>query len=286
MKDLPIGVDLSGKVCAITGAAGILCSCFAEYIAAAGAKVAVLDIAEEMGKKVADKIKGEGGTAEFFYCNVLEKESIIGAAKNIEEKLGKVNILLNGAGGNNPKATTAMEWITHETLKDTVEDEKSFFNLDDKGFKFVFELNFIGTLLPTQVFAKVMAENGGGVILNISSMSAFRPLTKVGAYSAAKAAISNFTEWLATHFAKVGIRVNALAPGFFDTQQNHFLLFDENEKLTARGKKIIAATPMERFGEPEELIGTVLYLLSDKAAGFVTGTVIPIDGGFNAYCGV
>jgi len=286
MNDIPIGVDLSGRVCTVTGGAGILCSCISTYLARAGAKIALLDIADGPGTKVAEEIKRDGGEAEFFHCDVLDKSSIEGAAQQIEKALGRPSILLNGAGGNNPKATTSMEQLTQENMKEAFEDEKSFFNLDDKGFRFVFDLNIIGTLLPTQVFAKIMCEDGGGTILNISSMSAFAPLTKVGAYSAAKAAISNFTAWLATHFAKVNIRVNAIAPGFFDTNQNHFLLFDENDELTERGKKILAGTPMDRFGQPEELVGAVLYLLSDKAAGFVTGIVLPIDGGYNAYSGV
>ncbi len=286
MANIPIGVDLSGKVVALTGGAGILGSCIGMYLARAGANVAILDISDEMGKKAADMIKEDGGKAEYVNCNVLERESVSKAADEIEKLFGPVDILVNGAGGNSPKATSGMEELTPETVKEALDDEKSFFNMDDSGFRFVFDLNFIGTLLPTQVFTKRMAERGKGTVLNISSMSAFKPLTKVGAYSAAKAAISNFTEWLATHFAKLGIRVNAIAPGFFDTNQNHFLLFNEDETLSERGNKIIAGTPMGRFGKPEELIGTVLWLLSEEAAGFVTGIVVPIDGGYNAYSGV
>jgi NAD(P)-dependent dehydrogenase (short-subunit alcohol dehydrogenase family) len=272
MKEL---FSLSGKVGAITGAGGVLCGTMAKGLAKAGAKIAVLDLTKDAAIKVADAIKADGGEAVAIKCNVLQKDSLQAAKEEVNDKFGKIDFLINGAGGNKKEATTS--------------PEMPFFDLPVDAVRFVFELNFIGTLLPSQVFGKEMAENGSGIILNISSMNAFRPLTKIAAYSAAKAAVSNFTQWLAVHmcqnFSK-NIRVNAIAPGFFLTEQNRFLLTEEKSgKLTARGKTIIEHTPMGKFGEPEELVGTALWLLSD-AAKFVTGVVVPVDGGFSAFSGV
>mgnify|MGYP006285442383 CR=1 FL=1 len=283
---LPFQMDLSGKVIAVTGGGGILCSCIAEALGKCGAKVAVLDLRQDAAQAVASKITKDGGTAVGIECNVLQRESLEKAAEEMREKLGACDILINGAGGNHPRGTTAQEFITKDLLAQASEDAATFYDLDPEGVQFVFNLNFLGTLLPTQVFTRQMAASGSGTILNVSSMSAFVPLTKVPAYSAAKAAISNFTEWLAVYFAKAGIRVNAIAPGFFLTEQNRTLLTNPDGTMTERGRKIIDHTPMGRYGEPEDLIGTVLWLLSDTGAGFVTGTVIPIDGGFNAYSGV
>jgi NAD(P)-dependent dehydrogenase (short-subunit alcohol dehydrogenase family) len=272
MKEL---FSLSGKVAVITGAGGVLCGTMAKALAKAGAKVAVLDLLESAAQKVADEINSGGGEAIAVKCDVLKKDSLEAAKKEVKAEFGKIDILINGAGGNKKEATTS--------------PELPFFDMPVDAIRFVFELNFIGTLLTTQVFGKEMAENGSGIILNISSMNAFRPLTKIAAYSAAKAAINNFTQWLAVHmcqnFSK-DIRVNAIAPGFFLTEQNRFLLTEEKSgKLTARGKTIIEHPPMGRFGQPDELIGTALWLLSD-AAKFVTGVVVPVDGGFSAFSGV
>ncbi len=267
--------DLKGKAAVITGAGGVLCSEMAKAIAKAGAKVAVLDLAGPAANKVAKEIKSDGGTAVAVECNVLKKDTLEAAREKIIAEFGGVDILINGAGGNKKEATTS--------------PDMSFFDLPPDAVRFVFDLNFLGTLLPTQVFAKQMAEKGSGVILNVSSMNAFRPLTKIAAYSAAKAAVSNFTQWLAVHMCQnysKEIRVNAIAPGFFLTEQNRFLLTEEKTgQLTARGKTIIDHTPMGRFGQADELVGTVLWLLSD-AAKFVTGIVVPIDGGFSAFSGV
>jgi len=279
----PFSVDLSGKVAVITGAGGVLCSMFAETIAACGARVALLDLNEEAAKAAADKMTTQGYTARAYKCNVLEKESLEAVHKQILADFGSCDILINGAGGNNPRATTDKEYYEPGDLD---ADTKSFFKLDADGVGFVFNLNFLGTMLPTQVFATDMVSKKSAVILNISSMNAFTPLTKIPAYSGAKAAVSNFTQWLAVHFAKTGIRVNAIAPGFFVTNQNRALLYDENGHPTPRTDKILAATPMGRFGEADELIGTLLWLLSDEASGFVTGVVVPVDGGFSAYSGV
>ncbi len=271
--------DISGKVAAITGGGGILCGEMSRALGRLGVKVAVLDLAEDAANKVAKEVCDQGGTALGVACDVLKVESLQQACASVEKGLGPVDILINGAGGNNPKATTG-----GETVADQV--DPTFFDLDPTGVQFVFNLNFIGTLLPTQVFAKGMVERQAGNIINVSSMSAFAPLTKVGAYSAAKAAVSNFTEWLCVHFAPAGIRVNALAPGFFLTEQNRFLLTDkETGKPTPRGQTIISQTPMRRYGDPAELVGALVWLLSPSAS-FVTGTVIPIDGGFNAFSGV
>ena len=272
MEDL---FDIKGKVIVITGGGGVLCGAMAKVLAKAGAKIAVLDIIETAADKVADEIKSNKGQAIAVKCDVLDKKSLECAREKINSELGKIDVLINGAGGNKKEATTS--------------PDLSFFDLPSEAVRFVFDLNFLGTLLPTQVFGKQMAENGAGVILNISSMNAFRPLTKIPAYSAAKAAVSNFTQWLAVHVCQnysKDIRVNAIAPGFFLTEQNRFLLTDEKTgELTERGKTIIEHTPRGRFGQPEELIGTVMWLLSD-AAKFVTGVVVPVDGGFSAFSGV
>ncbi len=283
---LPFNIDLKGKTAVVTGGGGVLCSMFAEALAMCGAKVAVLDLRLDAAQRCADKINENGGTAKGYECNVLKPDSVKSARDAIEKDFGTADILINGAGGNNPKGTTTKEYLDYEDLKNTEEELKTFFDLDPEGVGFVFNLNFLGTLIPTQIFARDMAEKKCGNIINISSMNAFCPLTKIPAYSGAKAAVSNFTQWLAVHFSRVGIRVNAIAPGFFVTDQNRALLFDEDGKPTARTGKILAATPMNRFGEAEELIGTLLWLSSDEASGFVDGSVIAVDGGFNAYSGV
>lgn len=280
---LPINTDLNGKVAVVTGAGGVLCSMMAHALAAAGAKVALLDLNEEAAQKNAEAIVAEGYAAKGYKANVLEKDSLKEAHEQIIKDFGTCDILINGAGGNNPRATTDKEYFE---AGDIDADTKSFFDLEQSGVEFVFNLNFIGTLLPTQEFARDMVEKQGCNILNISSMNAFTPLTKIPAYSGAKAAISNFTQWLAVHFAGTGIRVNAIAPGFFVTKQNEKLLYNEDGTPTARTGKILAATPMNRFGDSEELLGSVLFLLNNDAAGFITGVVIPIDGGFSAYSGV
>jgi len=272
------------KVVVITGAGGVLCSSFAKALAEKDCAVALLDLNLEAAQAVADEINAAGGTAKAYKANVLEKESLEAIHADILETMGACTILINGAGGNNPRATTAHEFF--EEGDETREDIKTFFNLDKSGFNFVFDLNIMGTLLPTQVFAKDMIGREGCSILNVSSMNAFRPLTKIPAYSAAKSAVSNFTQWLAVHFAPQGIRVNAMAPGFFVTNQNRALLLNEDGTPTARTEKILRATPMGRFGDPEELLGALHFLLDDKAAGFITGVVLPIDGGFSAYSGV
>ena len=275
---LPFKVDLTEKIVAITGAGGVICGEFARTLAACGAKVALLDIDFDAAKVIADEI---GDNAIAVRCDCLDKESIIAAKENIEEAFGKVNFLINGAGGNNPRAT-----CDNETMSpDTDAEIKNFFRLEEKGIRFVFELNITTAFLVTQVFAEDMIKTGGNII-NISSMNAFRPLTKIPAYSAAKAGVSNLTQWLAVHFAPCNIRVNAIAPGFFVTKQNRDLLFDKEGKPTARTAKILAATPMKRFGEISDLNGALLWLADDAASGFVTGTVIPVDGGFAAYSGV
>lgn len=276
--------DLKNKVCVLTGGAGVIGSSITEALAIAGIKTAILDINLEFAEKVAASINKKYMADTFgIQADVLNMESLNHAKKVINERFGKIDILINGAGGNSPKATTQVE---NMEKSDTVEFEKTFFGLDISGFDWVFNLNFKGTVLPTMVFARDMVEKGQGVILNISSMNSYRPLTKIPAYSAAKASINNFTQWLAVHLAKTGIRVNAVAPGFFLTSQNRFLLVDEKTgQPTPRGRKIIASTPMGRYGKAEELQGTILYLLSDISA-FVTGVIIPVDGGFNAYGGV
>ena len=282
MKDYSL--DIKGKVAVVTGAGGVLCSMFAETLAQQGAKVALLDLNHEAAEGFAKAIREKGLEAKAYQANVLEKESLVACHEAILKDFGPCDILINGAGGNNARANTTNEY--YQLGDEEKDDLVSFFDLDDGGVQFVFNLNFIGTLLPTQVFAKDMVGKKGCSVINISSMNAFTPLTKIPAYSGAKAAVSNFTQWLAVHFSKVGIRVNAIAPGFFVTKQNKDLLFDEKGNPTPRTEKILAATPMGRFGEAEELNGTLLYLLNEKMAGFVTGVVIPIDGGFSAYSGV
>lgn len=284
--NLPFKIDLTNKVAVITGGGGILCGAFAKALAACGAKVAVLDLRKPNADKVADEIVQNGGIAIGVECNVLEKESVENARKVVTEGLGTCDILINGAGGNHPKGTTTKEYLFKEDLLNKEEGVITFFDLDQKGIEFVFNLNFIGTLIPTQVFAKDMIDKKDAVVINISSMNAFTPLTKIPAYSGAKAAVSNFTQWLAVHLSKVGIRVNAIAPGFFLTDQNRSLLINPDGTYTDRSKKILSQTPMERFGDPEDLIGTLLWLVDAKASGFVDGTVIPVDGGFSAYSGV
>lgn len=282
--ELPFELDLSGKTIVITGGGGVLCGMFSKALAKTGAKIAVLDLNEAAAKKVADEITADGGTAKGYAANVLDAEIMSEVRDRIAEDFGVCDILINGAGGNNPKGTTSNEYFNLEDLKNS--ELVTFFDLDPQGIEFVFNLNFLGTLIPTQVFAKDMVQNGGGIIVNTSSMNAFCPLTKIPAYSGAKAAVSNFTQWLAVHFAKSNIRVNAIAPGFFVTSQNKALLFNTDGTPTPRTGKILAATPMGRFGEAEELIGTLLWLVNDKASSFVTGVVIPVDGGFSAYSGV
>jgi len=272
------------KTVVITGAGGVLCSTFAKAMPSKGCSVALLDLNEEAAKAVEREINNSGGVSRAYKCNVLDKANLEDVHNRVVHDLGKCSILINGAGGNSPKCTTE-----HEILEDGDElrdDISTFFNLDKSGFNFVFGLNLMGTLLPSQVFAKDMLGREGCSIINISSMNAFRPLTKIPAYSAAKAAVSNFTQWLAVHFAKKGIRVNAIAPGFFVTGQNRSLLFDENNNPTPRTEKILRATPMGRFGKPEELVGTLLWLADSSASGFVTGVVVPVDGGFSAFSGV
>ena len=278
-----LNTSLSGKVAVVTGAGGVLCSHFAKVLARAGAKVALLDLNLEAAEAYAKEITDEGGIAKAYSCNVLEKDICEKVAEEVKKDFGNCDILINGAGGNNPRATTDKEYFE---IGDIDADTKSFFDLEATGVGFVFNLNFLGTLIPTQCFAKQMVGREGCNILNISSMNAYTPLTKIPAYSGAKAAISNFTQWLAVHFSKVGIRVNAIAPGFFSTKQNAKLLFNGDGTPTARTGKILAATPMNRFGESKELEGGLLFLLNNEAASFITGVVLPIDGGFSAYSGV
>jgi len=273
------------KTIVVTGAGGVLCSTLAEALAKQGHKIALLDLNEEAAVKVADKINETGGVAIGVKANVLERDSLILAKDEVKKAFGKCDILINGAGGNHPLGTTSNPFLEVEDLLDKTEGFKTFFDLDPSGIQFVFNLNFIGTLLPTQIFAEDMVGREGCSILNISSMNAFTPLTKIPAYSGAKAAVSNFTQWLAVHFSKVGIRVNALAPGFFLTEQNRTLLTNSDGSLTPRGNQIIEQTPMGKFGEPEHLVGTTLWLCGEGAS-FITGVVIPIDGGFSAYSGV
>ncbi len=276
--NVPFRVDLSNKVVALTGAGGAIISVFSKALAECGAKVALLDINLEAAQAVADEI-GENAIA--IQTNALDTASLEAAKKVINDKWGKVNFLVNGAGGNNPKATTDNEYMT----KDIGDEVKTFFKIDEAGLRFVFDLNITSAFLTTQVFAKDMLETGGNII-NLSSMNAYHPLTKIPAYSAAKAGISNFTEWLAVHFAPMNIRCNAIAPGFFVGKQNRGLLFNPDGSPTARTGKILAGTPMGRFGDVSELVGSLLFLADDNASGFITGIVIPVDGGFNAYSGV
>ena len=278
--------NLKGRVAVVTGGGGVLCGDFAKALAKQGVKVAVLDLNEAAAQKVADEINADGGIAIAVGCNVLEKESMENARAIINEKLGTCDILLNGAGGNNPKGTTTKETLEKIDLIEKNDDIKTFFDLDAAGISFVFNLNFLGTLIPTQVFARDMAEKENTCIVMVTSMNAYRPLTKIPAYSAAKAAVKNFTEFMAVHFADVGIRVNAIAPGFFSTNQNKALLWNEDGTPTARTNKILNATPMKRFGESEELTGALLFLCDEAYSSFITGTSICVDGGFSAYSGV
>ncbi len=273
------------KVVVLTGAGGVLCSTLAKALSKENYKIAVLDLSKDAAQKVAEEINETGGEAIGVVANVLDKESLQNAKKEVNNSLGVCDILINGAGGNHPLGTTSKSYLEEKDLNNTTEGFKTFFNLESSGIEFTFNLNFIGTLLPTQVFAQDMIGRKGCSILNISSMNAFTPLTKIPAYSGAKAAVSNFTQWLAVHFSKVGIRVNALAPGFFLTDQNRSLLTQSDGSLTARGNTIIEQTPMGRFGEPDDLVGTTLWLCGDHTA-FVTGIVVPIDGGFSAFSGV
>jgi len=281
MLNLPLNIDYTGKVVVVTGAGGLICGAMARAFAQCGAKVAALDLNEEAVKKLADEVKAEGFIMEGYKANVLEPAALEEVHQAVLKDLGPCDILVNGAGGNNPRATTDNEY-QHEAK----EGGKSFFDLDAGGVDFVFKLNFQGTLLPTQAFAKDMVEKKAGVILNISSMNAYTPLTKIPAYSAAKAGISTFTQWLATHFAGTGIRCNAIAPGFLVSAQNKALLFNEDGTPTARSAKILNGTPMGRFVDSAELLGGLFFLTDDKAASAITGVVLPIDCGFAAYSGV
>jgi len=283
--DIPFRVDLSGKVAVITGGAGVLCGVFAEALAACGARVAIVDLDAESAAGRARKINDAGGKAIGVAADVLDAESLGSARERVHAELGKCDILINGAGGNHPKGTTTHDWLEPGDSLSGGEGVRSFFDLDRKSVEFVFGLNFIGALLTTQEFARDMVDRGGTVI-NVSSMNALRPLTRIPAYSAAKAAVSNFTQWLAVYLAKVNVRVNAMAPGFFLTEQNRALLVRPDGAPTPRAGKILGHTPMSRFGTPEELIGTLLWLVDARSSGFVTGTVIPVDGGFSAYSGV
>ena len=277
---IPIHENLANKVAVITGGSGVLCSAMAKELARQKVKVAILGLTPDRVYKVTDEINASGGTAIPVVANVLDKESLIKAKKQILAEFGQIDFLINGAGGNHPDGITDKEYF-NSNMEGT-----SFFDLQEEGFSNVFDLNFIGTFLPCKVFGEALLQSDMPSIINISSMSAFTPLTKVAAYSAAKASINNFTSWLAVHFAQTGLRVNAIAPGFFITQQNKDLLVDTNGQYTARSKKIIEATPMKKFGEPEQLLGTLLFLLDPSYSSFVTGTTIPVDGGFNAYSGV
>lgn len=276
--------NLKGKVCVLTGGAGVIGAALARGLASVGVKTAIVDLNKDAADKLAAEVQQEFKVTTIgVAANVLDKDSLTVAKKEINERLGKIDILINGAGGNSPAATTQLEEMTKSSLSEL---EKTFYGLGIDGFQKVYDLNFKGTLLPTMVFTTDMLEAGKGSVLNISSMNSYRPLTKIPAYSAAKASINNFTQWLAVHLAKTGIRVNAVAPGFFLTNQNRFLLTDEKTgEATPRGRKIIFNTPMGKYGEPEDLNGTVLFLLSDISS-FVTGIIIPVDGGYSAYGGV
>ena len=281
--NLTLKPDLRGKVAVVTGGAGVLCSEFVRALAQCGAKVAILNRTLSKGEALAEEVRAAGGVAMAFSCNVTDTESVKAAHEAVLAAFGKCDILINGAGGNNPRANTDKEYFE---LGDMEAETKSFFDLDEAGFRFVMDLNFVGTLLPTQAFARDMIGREGCTIINISSMNAYTPLTKIPTYSGAKAAISNFTQWLAVHFSKVGIRVNAIAPGFFLTDQNYSLMYREDGTPTERSGKIVAGTPMGRFGKPEELLGALMFLVDEHAASFVTGVCIPVDGGFSAYSGV
>ncbi len=277
--------NLKDRVAVITGGAGVICGSFAMLLADQGCKVAILDRNEEKGNEIVNNINSKNGQAIFVNCDVLDKNSIEKARQEVNSQLGTCDILINGAGGNNIKGTTDNEKLSLEDIADD-NNTKTFFDLDAKDISFVFDLNYLGTLIPTQVFARDMVGKQNATIIMITSMNAFRPLTKIPAYSSAKAAVKNLTEWLAVHFSDVGIRVNAIAPGFFSTNQNKALLFNDDGTPTKRTQKILNATPLNRFGESEELDGTLLFLLDEKYSSFITGVTIPVDGGFNAYSGV
>ncbi len=284
--NIPFKINLKNKVALVTGGGGILCGAMARALAECGAKIAVADLKQEAAETVAAQIRKEGGVAISVVCNVLEKASLDAANNKVKKELGPVDILINGAGGNHPKGTTSLEYLRKKDISRTAKELITFYDLDPKGIEFVFNLNFLGTLLPTQAFTREMVGKGKGTVINISSMNAFRPLTKIPAYSGAKAAVSNFTQWLAVHFSKVGVRVNAIAPGFFVTDQNRPLLKKSDGSWTPRANTILAHTPMGKFGVPKDLVGALLWLTSEEASGFVTGVVIPIDGGFAAFSGV
>jgi NAD(P)-dependent dehydrogenase (short-subunit alcohol dehydrogenase family) len=278
--------QLNGRVAVVTGGGGVLCSGFSHDLARQGMKVAVLDLREEAAQKVADEINAAGGTAIGVACNVLDSDSLQAAREIIHERLGTCDLLLNGAGGNHPAGTTTKDKLELSDLAEKAEGVKTFFDLDPKGIEFVFNLNFLGTLLTTQCFARDLVGKENAAIINVSSMNSYKPLTRIPAYSAAKAAVSNFTQFMAVHFSDVGIRVNAIAPGFFSTNQNKTLLYNEDGSLTARSEKILGHTPLGRFGVPEDLSGTLLFLADETYSRFVTGVIIPVDGGFSAYSGV
>lgn len=282
--ELPIRPDFSGRVAVVTGGAGVLCSQFCRALASCGAKVAILNRTLSRAETLAQEIRTEGGEAMAMQVDVTDAGNVRIAHEQVLEAYGPCDILVNGAGGNAPAATADDEFFSPDTLQDPA--KKSFFDLTDEAFSHVFSLNIMGVLLPTQAFVRDMAERSRGCIINISSMNAFTPLTKIPAYSAAKSGVSNFTQWLAVHFAKTGIRCNAIAPGFFAGKQNHSLLFEEDGSPTARTRKILASTPMGRFGTTDELLGALLFLCDERCSGFITGVVLPVDGGFNAYSGV
>ncbi|MCL2507917.1 MAG: SDR family oxidoreductase [Oscillospiraceae bacterium] len=281
-----VHTNLKNKVAVVTGGGGVLCSGFAKDLAAQGAKVAVLDLRLDAAQKVVSEISAAGGEAMAVACNVLEAASLEDAREAVTQKFGICDILINGAGGNSPLGTTTKDTLELSDLAEKAEGVKTFFDLDAKGIEFVFNLNFLGTLLTTQAFAKDMVGRPNACIVNISSMNSYRPLTRIPAYSAAKAAVSNFTQFMAVHFADVGIRVNAIAPGFFATIQNQKLLFNDDGTLTPRSDKIIAHTPLRRFGVPDDLTGALLFLCDGTYSAFITGVILPVDGGFSAYSGV